>query len=174
MASGRQSHGCRKGIYQSETGEITLFSKEKKLTVITPRSEAVALPGNSSAKLDRLEVRKTGVNALIALASVEKVPLNKAKRMVLICSTRPANTGMERTLDDELLRINGTTPVLLQSGKFELAVRHPDKLRCFALRLDGKRMEEIPTNTDNGGTVIALDTATLKNGPTPFFELTAE
>ena len=81
---------------------------------------------------------------------------------------------MERTLDDELLRINGTTPVLLQSGKFELAVRHPDKLRCFALRLDGKRMEEIPTNTDNGGTVIALDTATLKNGPTPFFELTAE
>lgn len=163
-----------KGIYQSETGEITLFSKEKKLTVITPRSEAVALPGNSSAKLDKLEVRKTGVNALIALASVEKVPLNKAKRMVLICSTRPANTGMERTLDDELLRINGTTPVLLQSGKFELAVRHPDKLRCFALRLDGKRMEEIPTNTDNGGTVIALDTATLKNGPTPFFELTAE
>jgi hypothetical protein len=45
----------------------------------------------------------------------------------------------------------------------------------YALRVDGTRQEKIPLSLDDKGTLkIELDTALLKNGPTPFFELATE
>ena len=163
-----------KEIYQSETGELTVFAKEKKASVITPKSEAVALPAGKTEKLRTLEVRKNSVNTLIGLASVDNKPLKESDRMVLVLSTRVANTNMQHDASGLYLRVVGTLPVLYQCGEYEIRINRPGKLRCYALSLTGERMEEIPLTSTAAGTSLAFDMAKLKHGPTPFFELATE
>ncbi|MBQ8755450.1 MAG: carbohydrate binding domain-containing protein [Lentisphaeria bacterium] len=160
-----------RGIYQSESGEITLYAKEKKVTVITPKSEAVALIAGKREKLGTLEIRKNSVNTLIGLGSVDNKPLKNSKRMVLILSSRIANTNMQHDPTGQYLRVVGTYPILYHCGNYELLIRRKDKLRCWALSLTGERCQELPLIRSANGWLLALDMAKLKNGPTPFFEL---
>ena len=161
-------------IYQSETGQITMYATEKKMTVITPKSEAAALPEGKTATLGMIDIRRNTVNSLVALASVDDLPLTQSRRMVLVLSTRIANTNMQHDPTGVHLRVVGTLPILYQCGKYDLAIRRSQKLRCYALSLSGERMEEVPLAMENGIQILKLDMAALKHGPTPFFEMTAD
>ena len=161
-------------VYQSETGEITMYVKEKKMTVITPKSEAAALTAGSTVKLNTVEVKKSSVNSLVGLASVDNLPLAESRRMVLVLATRVANTNMQNDASGVYLRVVGIPPVLYQCGEFEVRIDRADKLRCYALSLTGERMEEVPLVRSGDGLTFALDTAKLKHGPTPFFEIAAD
>ena len=163
-----------KQIYQSETGEITMFAKEKKMTVVTPKSEAVALTAGKTEKLNTIDVKRNSVNSLIGLASVDNKALTESGRMVLVLSTRVANTNMQHDPSGVHLRVIGTLPILYQCGEYEIEIRRAEKLRCYALSLTGERKEEIPLVRSADGWKFALDMAKLKHGPTPFFELVAE
>lgn len=163
-----------KEIYQSETGEITLFAKEKKMTVITPKSEAAALTAGSTEKLNTLDIKKNSVNSLIGLASVDNKVLTESARMVLVLSTRIANTNMQHDPTGVYLRVIGTLPILYQCGEYDLLIKRAEALRCYALSLTGERMEEIPLVRTADGWKLAFDMAKLKHGPTPFFELVTE
>ena len=163
-----------KQIYQSETGEITMFAKEKKMTVVTPKSEAVALTAGKTEKLNTIDVKRNSVNSLIGLASVDDKALTESGRMVLVLSTRVANTNMQHDPSGVHLRVIGTLPILYQCGEYEIEIRRAEKLRCYALDLTGERKEEIPLVRTSGGWKLAFDMAKLKHGPTPFFEVVAE
>lgn len=163
-----------KQIYQSETGEITMYAQEKKMTVITPKSEAAALPAGKTEKLNTLDIKKNSVNSLIGLASVDNKPLTESSRMVLILSTRVANTNMQHDQTGVYLRVIGTLPILYQCGEYEIQIRRAEKLRCYALSLTGERKEEVPLVHTGDGSTFTLDMAKLKHGPTPFFELIVE
>ena len=163
-----------KQIYQSETGELTLFAKEKKMTIITPKSEAITLTAGAKGKLATLDITKNTVNSMIGLASVDNQPLTTSKRMVMVLSTRVANTNMQHDPTGEKLRVIGSLPILYQCGDYEINIARKDNLRCWALSITGERMEEIPLKRTANGLQFSLDMASLKNGPTPFFELAAE
>jgi hypothetical protein len=47
-------------------------------------------------------------------------------------------------------------------------------MALYALALNGERRERLPLTCENGRLKIHLDTATLKQGPTSFFELTVD
>ncbi|MBQ9775836.1 MAG: hypothetical protein IJW17_07350, partial [Lentisphaeria bacterium] len=98
-------------------------------------------------------------------------PLKNSKRMVLILSSRIANTNMQHDPTGQYLRVVGTYPILYHCGNYELLIRRKDKLRCWALSLTGERCQELPLIRSANGWLLALDMAKLKNGPTPFFEL---
>lgn len=174
ILSGKNKTDLSKKIYQSETGELTLFAKEKKVTVITPKSEAVALIAGKQARLDVLDIRKNSVNTLIGLASVDNKSLKASNRMVLVLSTRIANTNMQHDPSGELLRVIGTLPILYQCGQYNVRIARKEKMRCYALSLTGERKEEIPLISSADGCILSLDVAKLKQGPTPFFELVTE
>ena len=151
-----------------------MFAKEKKMTVVTPKSEAVALTAGKTEKLNTIDVKKNSVNSLIGLASVDNKALTESGRMVLVLSTRVANTNMQHDPSGVHLRVIGTLPILYQCGEYEIEIRRAEKLRCYALSLTGERKEEIPLVRSADGWKFALDMAKLKHGPTPFFEVVAE
>ena len=161
------------GVYQSETGELTLRTKENQMTLQTSRSEGAALAAGKRARLDVLEIRETSVNALTALTSVDGKRLRDSERMVLIYSTRAANTDMEHDAEGSHLRMIGTAPIRMQCGRFSVRIRSDRPLRCYALRINGIRTEELPLKRISGGYLLECDTSRLKHGPTPFFELSA-
>ncbi|MDR0931416.1 MAG: hypothetical protein LBM70_00130, partial [Victivallales bacterium] len=162
-----------KGIFQSETGQITLRQAESLLKVVTPRSEAVSLLANRAEKLDALSVNFSSVDALIGVAAVDDQTVKKSQRLVLIYATQIVNSGMKLKADGETLIELGMPPLLMRTGKFSIVLQNEnaDKLHCYALRLDGKRTREISLKSVNGQVEITLDTRTLLKDLTPFFEL---
>ncbi len=165
-----------KGVFQSDTGEITMRAKENLLKVAASHSEAVTLEGGKGEPVGQLSVVSTGVPALVAACSADGKALADSKRIVLLYSTDVVNTDMELS-GDRVGMINiGKLPVLMQTGKLEATLRNSNgaKMSLYALGLDGSRRERLPLAFEDGLLKIKLDTAVLKNGPTPFFELTDE
>ena len=79
--------------------------------------------------------------------------------------------------NDHVAMINlGKLPVLMKVGKLEATFKNSNgaKMSLYALGFDGSRRERLPLIFTDGLLKINLDTATLKNGPTSFFELTSE
>ena len=183
--AGMRDHGLLKkdncssaatGVFESDTGEIIMRTKEHLLKVVTPRSEAVTLEGHQGESLNRLQVVKTSVPALVAACAVDNNVLAASRRIVLIYSTDAVNSRMELSPDRKKLVKLGELPVLLRVGKLEATLRNDQAatMRLYALGLDGSRQEELPLTAKAGVIHLSLDTRTLKKGPTPFFEIVAE
>jgi len=165
-----------KGIFQSDTGELTMRTKEKLLKIVTPRSEAVTLTANKGEKLGSLNVVNVSVPGMAAACSLDKKPLAESKRIVLIFSTEAVNSGMELSSDRTTLVNLGKPPVLIRAGILEAVIENANggKMELYALGFNGERRERLPLLFRDGALEIMIDTSALKDGPTPFFELVAE
>ncbi|PAW79905.1 MAG: hypothetical protein B9S32_00850 [Verrucomicrobia bacterium Tous-C9LFEB] len=165
-----------KGIFQSDTGEITMRSRENLIKVVTSRSEAVAMEGNKGESIGLLNVSDTSVPALVATCAVDQKNLDESGRIVLIYSTQVVNNEMELSPDRSTLVNLGKLPVLMRVGRLSASLRNINgaKMSLYALGLDGTRRGKLPVAFVDGTLQIHIDTAALKDGPTPFFELVKE
>lgn len=164
------------GIFQSDTREITMRVKEKLLKVVTLHSEAITLDGGKGEMIKLLDIVNTSVPACIAACSVDGRKLQDSRRVVIIYSTEAANTDMELSADRRTLIKQGRMPILMKTGHLVARLKNSNagKLSLYALELDGSRCEKLALSVVAGGISFSLDTAALKNGPTPFFELVVE
>lgn len=165
-----------KGIFQSDTGEITMRAAESLLKVCTPRSEAVSLESGKGERVGLLDVIETSTRACIAVCAMDGQRLAESKRIVLIYSTETANSGMELSPDRTTLVDIGGLPVLMKVGKLNARLENSNsaKMSFYALGIDGTRKERISLKRSDSLLEIRIDTALLQNGPTPFFELSVE
>ncbi len=161
-------------IFQNETGELTMRAKEQLLKAVTPRTEAVTMKAGRSEVLDCLTVNSLSVNALVAAVALDGRTLFDSKRIILIISTETANSGMELSSDGINMLEQGTTPILMRCGNFDLSLKHRGAMAVYALALDGSRREKLASSFEDGLLKINIDSSVLKNGPTPFFELLQE
>ncbi len=165
-----------KGVFQSDTGEITMRTRENMLKVATSRSEAVSLEKNKGEHVGLLDVVSTSVPALVAACAVDNEPLSDSKRIVLIYSTCAVNSGMELSGDRTTLIKRGKLPVLIRTGKLEATLKNSNasKMSFYALGIDGSRREKLPLEFKDGIMGLSVDTLSLKDGPATFFELVEE
>ena len=82
---------AEQGIYQSDTGEITLYSQQKLMTVITPKTEAIVFDEPKPTNLKQLSILNADSPALVAISAMDNQPLANSKRMLLILSTDARN-----------------------------------------------------------------------------------
>lgn len=80
---------------------------------------------------------------------------------------------MELSPDRVTLKQLGRLPVLMRVGRLDATLSNSNGagMALYALGFDGSRRERLPVELANGMLRIQLDTASLKNGPTCFFEL---
>lgn len=159
-------------IFESDTGELLMDCGRKQLLVTTPRTEAAAVVSGESIALKTVSILRSSIPACVALSSVDNRPLSSSSRMVLVYQTEEANSGMVLGGDRATLHALGARPILCRTGKMSLSAKlKPANWRLFALGLDGSRREELPVESRNGILSLTIDTASLKSGPTVFFEL---
>lgn len=161
------------GVFQSDTGEITMRSREHLLKVKSPCSEAVTLEANKRETVGALAVERSSVAACVAVCSATAEPIAVSGRMVLLYSTEMVNTGMVVGPDREMMKDTGKGPALMRCGKLSvtLTCKDPEHFSLYALGFDGGRREKLPVSVAGGRLQIQIDVATLADGPTPFFEL---
>jgi hypothetical protein len=162
-----------RGVFQSDTGEITMCSPEHLLKVKSPRTEAVTLEAGKQEVVGVLTVESSNAPACVAVCSVTSEPVAVSRRMVLIYSTEMVNTAMVVGYDRQLMKNTGRSPALMRCGKLSatLTCETPESFSLYALGFDGGRRERLPVSVTDGQLRIQIDTATLADGPTPFFEL---
>jgi len=165
-----------KGVFQSDTGEIIMRTKENLLKIVTPRSEAVTLESGKGESVGQLEVVNTSAPSLVAACAVDQEQLAESGRVVLIYSTEAVNSGMELSADRTTLVKLGGLPVLAKTGKLDVKLKNVNgaAMSLYALGFDGSRRERLPLTFKDGVLTVSIDTAALKDGPTPFFELVVE
>ncbi len=161
------------GVFQSDTGEITMRAREHLLRVKSPRTEAVTLEAGKRETVGALTVEQSSVAACVAVCSVTPDPVASSGRMVLVYSTEMVNTGMVVAPDRELMKDTGSGPALMRCGTLSvsLACKDPERVSLYALGFDGARREKLPVTAEDGQLRVQIDSASLADGPTPFFEL---
>lgn len=172
-AANRSSYEARR--YQSVTGELLMECDKNFLSVDTPRLQGVCGEAGTVVELADFAVRRMTVRGNLALAAVDGLkPIREAERLVLVFATDALNSEME--FEDETRRVRlapGKLPVLIETGKFAVALRHPRAadFKAYALDFDGSRRCELPLATGNGELTLTVDTAALPGGPALYFEL---
>ena len=162
------------GIFQSDTGEIFLDSKNERISVITEKTEAVAFK-RGIEKLDALKSVASTTPCSVAVCSMDGNPIRKSGRMVLVYATDNINDSMLLSKDETMLLKNAdrNAKILIRRGKLsaELQVNPDAKFKVYELKFNGERKAEIPAENKNGTLEIKIDNS--KN-PATFFEIAAE
>ena len=163
------------GLFESCTGELLLDSPGKTFRVITDRTEVITMEKGRKELPGFLRQITLSEAGCFAVISRDRRPLRESRRLVLVYSTRVANTGMEWDKTGEYLLKRGTLPVRMKTGRFHAVFSNPSgrKFRCYALNLSGERMEELPLHQKGNRLTVSADTSRIKE-ISPFFELVAE
>ncbi len=167
-----------KGIFESDTGQLLLNARSRQLRVVTPRLEGVCLDPETApggVTLGQLTIETTSIPASVTAIAVDDRPLAESRRILLVYATDALNSGMSFTSPErETLLALGKLPVLLRTGRLKVTLtgRHVAGMKVWALGLDGRRTEAIPTAADAHSLSVTLDTTRLRT-VTPFFELAA-
>ena len=118
---------------------------------------------------------KNGLSELRSFDSIDNAPeLESSKHLMVVYATDALNSGM--VFNDSSRRVMqklGSMPILYETGVFSVAVRNrnAEKMKAFAVGLDGKRQGEIPLSAKDGVLYLRVDTAKLPGGPAVFFEI---
>jgi hypothetical protein len=165
------------GIYQTDTGEITLETPRKRLVVKTPRTEGVVFDIPEALTIGSLRVESATGGALVSASSLDNLPLSSSKRMLLIMASDARNTGMlfQDTAETKLAAV-GSAPVTILSRAVTLTLTNVNaaRLKVYSNTLRGSRGDAIPVTVSGSSITFTLDNAKLSHGPTTYFEVVYE
>lgn len=165
-----------KGIFQTDTEQITRDINNLSMTVVTDYSEAVAMKKPEETRLKALKVLSSSQPASIAVCSLDGKKLGESLRMVFVYATQEANENMKLSFDQTYAITTGNKNIMLKNGivKAELHVDASKKYAVYPLSLNGVRREKLEMPIVDGVMKIAIDNSKLKNGATTMFEIVAE
>lgn len=167
------------GIYQSDTNEITLDSGQKRMMVITPKTEAVVFDAPEKMTLKQLKVLEADSASLIAISAMDNQTLQNSQRMLVVLSTDARNSGMQfADFAETKLIAMGSNPVIIKTTRIKLSLQNTNakNLKVYSTNLRGQRQDSIPivltSLTQKEDSIeFTLDTSTLSHGPTTYFEI---
>lgn len=163
------------GLYESDTKQLLMDTKNRRFIVTTPRTEAITMAAPSSnLTVKYLTVLSTASPALLSASSLDDLALADSKKILLIFATDAQNTGMTfaDTERRELVSL-GKIPVQIQRGvaTVKLALNHGTLMKLTALTLNGEPGNEIPLTRTGNAWTMTLDSNAVLKGPTTFFLL---
>lgn len=162
-------------VYHSDTNELLLEAAQKRMSVVTPNTEAIVFSQPLPQSLNQLSVLSAERGALVAVSAIDKQPLARSQRMLLVLATDARNSEMQFTDATASTLLNlGKPPVLLQANKVKIALKNSNKhnLKVYALNLRGQRMDAINLKQTETSIEFELDIRQLKHGATTYFEIT--
>ena len=162
------------GVFHSETGEILMDTKKLDIRIQAPRFEGVTIAVKGRKTLKHLDVLSSSSYGTVAVLSLDGRELARSRRLLLVYNTDALTEGDEFSLDRSVKLVWGKGDTLMKVGRLEATLsHHSGGLKLYALALNGERRQELPVAYAGGRLKFRLDTAELRDGPTPFFELSA-
>jgi len=147
----------------SSTNEITLSARDKTLSVVTSRTEALCGTGKLNGKI--LQVAQAATPQTFALTSLDGKPLADSRKLLLLHLVNLANSG--QTFSNHsmtLLEHYGTAPLLLEKAQAELSLRLPQTMKVETLDFSGRVTGDVTADYREGSLHFRVDTALRPHG----------
>ena len=167
------------GIYQSDTGELTLDIKKRVMIVDTPRSQAAALPQDAAqVDLADISIRNQSNAGCFFVSAIDAKPIKESRRLLILTVGDALNSGTTfANKSRQTLEALGTFPVLIKPVKAEITLRRSlasgESAKLYALTFNGDRQSEVPIQSSPDGLLLTLDSTALGN-PVFQYELVIE
>ncbi|MFA6960780.1 MAG: beta-galactosidase [Opitutaceae bacterium] len=151
------------GIFETDTRQLLVDSKNKIISVDTPRSQGVALPEDAApVTLSTLHVENQGPSATFFVGSLDNAPLTSSERMLIIAVGDAVNTGaVFADASRKELRALGTLPVLAKPLHATLTMKrgaaNQPAPTLWGLSFNGERIKKLPVRVQDNLWVIKLD-----------------
>ncbi len=171
-------------IARSITGELTWDAKNGIVHIDTPRTQAViGFLSTQPHKLSDVSVNShTNFGAVYVTAMDGYAPITSARHLLITAVGPARNTGMEYEVTDQKsevddapfwrLKSEGDAPALIEAvtGNIEIRSEHAGKMKCWALNMVGKRMQQVPLVLKSSAVVLEAKSAYK----TVYYEISAE
>jgi hypothetical protein len=158
-----------KGIFQSETGEITINGVEDTMVLDTPKTAGgYADAGKRVATADgRVAIELIGSEATVWLSSLDDQPLTTSGRILVTHLTDLQNSNIrygERAR--QTLLSWGDLPHLVKAGQATVRLTNGNaaKLKVWALSTGGRRVGEVKTSVAGNVLQFTADVAADPSG----------
>ncbi|MFC4255986.1 hypothetical protein ACFOWT_11250 [Croceibacterium xixiisoli] len=160
------------GIFQSQTGQITLNQRAGTISVVTPRTEALSTTGAiDHIRLGNLAVESIDGGALLAASALDNLPLASSQKILFILTGDTTNTalslngsGINRQLVDW-----GRLPIMMRRVKAKVSLAGPSGGRLTVLALNGRPLRSTSFTGGRSGMELTLDIGAIAAQPTTFF-----
>jgi hypothetical protein len=167
----RKFYDPKTGTTQSETGELSLASKDRFFEVNTERCQgAQGAWDGRKADFPALTAELANPWASVFLVSKDAVPLETAARVYLVVATSVKMTGQEYHADRGSLRIPGVLPVLAQVAEGTVILKRSvpvPKVTVRPLSTGGVPGQPLKLQAVPGGIAVPL-----KDGRSFVYEVT--
>ena len=162
----------------SDTREIAIDHDKGTLTVDTPRTAGVCSAGKADLSAGPLSVSGATAFCSVSASSMDGVPLERSKRVLVLHITDIRNTGAAFT-NDKCTDMTkwGELPYLAAAGEAQISLRNANKgLKVWAVAADGTRLREVPATYEAGAYRFTARIAAGEgaNAPTMIYELAAK
>lgn len=166
-----------RGIYQSQTGQMTLDMQGGSLRIVTPRTEAITTRADTgNVKLGALSVVSLDHGALVAATALDNKPLPQSRKILLMLAGDASNTDMAmggRSMTRSVVDW-GQLPILLQRVQASVRLKSASAFKgdFSILGLDGSVTQKRAISSEGDGTItLPLDTRGAAGKPTTYFLL---
>ena len=157
-----------KGIFESDTNEISLDQNKLRMTVKTGRTEAIAFADLAdTVTLAKLTVGNATGKGLFAVSALDNRPVGSSRRLLLIYATDAQNTAMrfsggeERVIAD-FVRL----PSRIKAGSVDFSLPGKGRWTVSPVGLDGRVRPAIARGSGAVATRLSNDGP---EGPTTYF-----
>jgi hypothetical protein len=155
---------------RSMTGELEWDAKAGRVTVNTPRTQAlIGFLSAAPARFSDVSMEFSSEFGAVYVTALDKLePIATAARLLITAVGPALNTGMEYEQTQELaqqfkvpfwrLKSEGSGPVRIEAVVGTLAIRnaHAGALHAWALDVNGKRLREVPLTKAKGEVRLGL------------------
>lgn len=164
------------GVYQTDTGQITMDSKNLSMKVVSDFSCSATVHESAEVDMGALKLLHTSVPASVGVVSLDGKKISESSRLVFAYATEESNIDSLTSFDGVLSIREGRGPVAMRRGKVraQLKLDASKKYAVYPVALNGARRERLDLKFENGVLEIDIDNGKLKNGAVAMFEIVAE
>lgn len=149
----------------SVTDQLVFEPREKRFSVVTPKTEAFVLRSGDAARGQIMTVGKVSCFAVVALISLDDLPLQESKDMLLLHLT---NVNSSETVFGSpqmtILRSTGRAPQLVYRGDAEIGIRSRVPFSVDALTAGGEKIGKVEGRCRDGVFQFKADTGCFPGG----------
>ena len=164
------------GVYQTDTGQITMDSKNMTMKVVSDFSCAATVHKSAEVDMGALKLLHTSVPASVGVVSLDGRKISESSRLVFAYATEESNIDSLTSFDGVLSIREGRGPIVMRRGKVRarLKLDASKKYSVYPIALNGARRERLDLKFENGVLEIDIDNGKLGNGAVAMFEIVAE
>ena len=164
------------GVFQTDTKQITMDSRNLTMKVVTDFSCAATVHSDQKVDMGALKLLSTSVPASVGVAAIDGKKISESSRLVFVYATEENNEDSVTSLDGVLSFNSGRGPIVMRRGKVSASLKldPSKKYSVYPLALNGERREKLDAEFADGVLNINIDNGKLKNGAVSMFEIAAE